>query len=131
MFIALAGVQLGLLCLLGLNTSLSRGRHKVPGHFDPTDDKFKALYAAQRANGNQAEWGPAFAVMFIACHVLEAPTWILIVALWATVGRLALSYSLAFTDSLTKPTLMRRFGGVTTYLSGFILTAFLVCSGLL
>jgi uncharacterized membrane protein YecN with MAPEG domain len=129
-FVALAGVQLGLLCVLGLNTSLVRGKCKAPGHFDPTDSKYKTLYAAQRAHGNQSEWGPAFAVMFLACHVVQAPAWVQLVAAWATAGRFAISYSLALTDSLNKPDIVRKFGGASTYFAGFILSAYLICSAL-
>merc|ERR1712096_293572 len=119
-FISLAGVQLGLQCVLGLNVSHNRAKCKAPGHYDPTDSKYKSLYAAQRAHGNQSEWGPAFAVMFLACHVLKAPFWVAGVACWATGGRFALSGSLMdiHTDSLNKPDMWRNFGGITTYLSG-------------
>ena len=126
-FIALAGAQLALLSLLGLNTSLTRGKFKVPGAYDEKDEKYARLYAAQRAHGNQSEWGPAFAVMFLGCHLVgDAPAWVSAVAVWATAGRILMSYALAFTESLKKPTLLRRIGGLSTYLTGTSLSLYLV-----
>ena len=145
-FIALAGVQGLSLALLGLNTSLARKKYKVPGTYDTADAKYSGLYAAQRAHGNQAEWGPAFMVLFLAVYVGEAtmyaptlvnnalvtptkPVWSQAIAYWATAGRLAAGYALGFTPSLTTASPLRRFAGLSTYLTAIILSCYTIYLG--
>ena len=136
-FIALAGVQGLSLALLGLNTSLARKKYKVPGTYDTADAKYSGLYAAQRAHGNQAEWGPAFMLLFLAVYVGETvvfrtttkPVWSQAIAYWATAGRLAAGYALGFTPSLTTASPLRRFAGLSTYLTAIIFSCYTIYLG--
>jgi len=131
LFLAMVGVQCGLLFALGLNVSLARNKSKVSGYFDPADKKYSSLYAAQRAHGSQSEWAPAFAILFLACHMMQAPTLVTFVAGWATVARCIHCYALAFTGSLVKPTPLRKYAAISTYLSGFVLSSFVIFQALM
>ena len=148
-YIALAGGQALLLGALGLNTSLKRKKYKVAGAYDTNDQQYAGLYQAQRAHGNQAEWGPMFALLFLLVFMGEAavfpdtvtvvdgvmvstsnrPVWSLIIAIWATLGRVAAAYALGFTPSLTTATGLRRFAGLSTYLTCFILSGYAIYLG--
>jgi uncharacterized membrane protein YecN with MAPEG domain len=131
-YIVLAGVQALVLIILGMNVSWCRNKYKVAGDYDTADPKYANLYRAQRAHGNQAEWGPMFMLLFlliVAGEGSESQAGILAIAIWATLARVANAYALGFTNSLAKASALRRITAVSTYLTSLILAVYAIYLG--
>ena len=123
--IALLGL---LLILLGFGVSMQRRNAKrslgVPD--DPADPLLK--YA--RAHGNTAEYAPILAILIFALAQSPQPGWVLGVMMLATLSRYLFAAGMILPASLAKPSPMRFYGALFTYLSGLTLALVLLVQSL-
>jgi uncharacterized protein len=117
---------LGLLLFgLGLGVSAQRGRSST--NFGYRDDPADPLYRWVRAHGNTAEFAPMLAVLFFVVGWRGAATWVHWVIALATLSRYLIAVGIV-SSTLARPNPFRFVGAIGTYVSGLILSVYLLAA---
>ena len=105
-----------LLFVLGLHVSLTRGRTKI--NYGAEQDPQSALYKANRAHGNTAEYAPLLALMMFILAQSPQAEWVMWTMVGATFFRYLFVAGILLPQTMDKPNAMRFFGSLGTYLCG-------------
>lgn len=115
---------LGLLLFgLGLGVSAQRGRSST--NFGYKDDPADPLYRWVRAHGNTAEFAPMLAVLFFVVGWRGSSPWINGVIAFATLCRYLIAVGIV-ARTLERPNPLRFIGALGTYVSGLILSLYVL-----
>lgn len=118
---------LGLLVFIGgFHVSFCRaGERVVQGY---PDDPSNRLHKAVRAHGNTVEYAPMLALLIYIASQLNAPTWVTVCMVLATLSRISIYFGLLFSPTLDKPHPLRFTGALGTYIFGGVLCLYLLIS---
>ena len=104
---------------LGLLVSVTRARRRTAAGIpeDPSD----ILHRVVRAHGNTIEYAPILALLIYLTASQNPSTWVLVIAIGATVSRYLIALGILLSETLSKPHPLRFLGALGTYLFGLSL----------
>lgn len=113
-----------LLFALSFNVSMKRGKLKKGVGID--DDPTSGFTKLARAQGNAAEYIPAFMVLFLILGSRDPANWVVWTMIIATVCRYSHAIGMFASKTLDEPNALRFIGAAGTYLTGLILSVMLL-----
>jgi len=128
MNIALLNCGLLGLLLICLSFTVSMARLKAQTGFGFGEDSKSFLSKAIRAQGNAAEYVPAFIVLILILSLYGAPGWANWLFFAATLSRYLHAAGMLMSSNLNNPQALRFIGSVGTYLCGFLLSGLVIAA---